>query len=551
MKAADSKRKRNSQHLDDASSRLKQSKRAILDLWEKRTRESLPAAKRLTPPALIDTLPEMLDRLIEVLSRPDPKANLYSVEKELAKSHGVERAFFDDYTLDQVISEYYILRAVLFEVLEAKVSLTPDEREVITDALFISTRNAASEFSRVREAKQHAVHARLKESHVEIAHKLRENSTELAFSRELLNSIHMGVQDYAIFTLDPNGIITTWNQGAARMKEYSPEEAIGQHYSMLYPQEGRLRDEPMGHLRTAATEGRFRGEGLRVRKSGEHFLADVLITAMYRGDELFGFCKIVQDLSERSHLIQERDLTHTQVQTLQMENDLRERFVFTLTHDLRNPLSAARVSSEMIARQPCNSDRHRDLATRSIHSIQRADRMITDLLDVSRIKAGEALPISLSKCDLRRILDEVHDELSTIYGSRFLIDADETVVGPWDAENMKRVIENLAVNAIKYGASSTPVTLSLRKKDDRVYLKVHNYGPVIQSNEISSLFQPFRRAQAAETSTNKGWGLGLALVRGIAEAHGGMVKVESYPKEGTTFMVDLPGKTRPSMAKSA
>jgi PAS domain S-box-containing protein len=525
--------------------RLKRDKQLILERWEERARKALPATSLLEPLSLIDTLPEIIDQMVGALSQSTPGTALKRVESDLARSHGRERALHDTYSLEQVIAEYHLLRSVIFETLGSESPLELSEKETITDILFLAIRNAASEFATAREIRLQAAQARLNESHSEIARRLAENANELVFSRELLNSINQGVHDYAIFTLDPNGNITTWNQGAVRMKEYTVEEALGRHFSMLYPHDGRMRDEPMSHLRTATVEGRFRGEGMRVKKSGEHFLADVLITPMYKDGKLFGFCKIVQDLSERSQLIQERDINNTQIQTLQLEKDLKERFVSTLTHDLRNPLSAAYAIVQLIARYPCEKGQHRELATRGMQSIQRVDRMITNLLDVSRMKAGESLPISVTRCDLKEVLAEVHAELVTTHGSQFVVLSDESVVGYWDCESLKRVIENLASNAVKYGDPTTPITLSLQVREDRAHLKVHNFGPAIQSKDISSLFEPFQRVTQNDVNPKKGWGLGLSLVRGIAEAHGGMVKVESYPREGTTFTVDLPLDSRP------
>ena len=127
------------------------------------------------------------------------------------------------------------------------------------------------------------------------------------------------VEDYALFTVDPAGYIISWNAGAQRMNGYTPIEAIGKHFSMLYPEDGQRRDEPMAHLRTALAEGRFRGEGVRIRKNGEVFMADASITPMYENGVLAGFAKIVQDLTERNVLIQERDLTRTRAERLELE----------------------------------------------------------------------------------------------------------------------------------------------------------------------------------------------------------------------------------------
>src|SRR5437763_8392922 len=103
----------------------------------------------------------------------------------------------------------------------------------------------------------------------------------------------------------------------------------------------------MGHLRTAAIEGRFRGEGVRVRKGGDEFLADVSITPIYEADHVVGFTKVVQDLTERNLIMQERDLSRTDSERLRAEADYREQFLATLTHDLRSPLATAKIAAEL------------------------------------------------------------------------------------------------------------------------------------------------------------------------------------------------------------
>jgi len=313
---------------------------------------------------------------------------------------------------------------------------------------------------------------------------------------------------------------------------------------MLYPPEGRIRDEPEKHLAIAREEGRFRGEGLRQRKDGELFLADVFISPMYEKDELVGYFKIVTDITETNKLLQERDLSRAEVKNLELESVLRERFIYMLTHDLRNPIQAARMSSEMITRKICNVEKHLDNARQSIRHICRVDKMISDLLDASRIREGEPFPLQIEESDLVEIAYEVSDGLATIYGNKFDIVAPATLLGFWDAKGLSRAIENLVTNAVKYGDKDQKITIQLLGVEDRVIIKVHNFGSTLSTQEQKSLFEIFQRSASAKEGKSKGWGLGLTLVRGITEAHGGIVKVRSLPREGTTFTLDLPRDAR-------
>ncbi|MFL5299197.1 MAG: ATP-binding protein, partial [Anaeromyxobacteraceae bacterium] len=344
----------------------------------------------------------------------------------------------------------------------------------------------------------------------------------------------------AIFTLDGGGYVTTWNAGAERVKGYAPDEIIGRHFSLLYPEEGRRRDEPMNHLRVAAAEGRFRGEGLRVRKNGDLYMADVSITPMYEDGKLTGFAKVVQDLTERNLLMQERDLTRTHADTLEADAEYRKRFIETLTHDLRSPLSAVKTAAQLIARSPGDHDKVRAWGGRIAEAVERTDRMISDLLDASRLEAGEHLSLTFASCDLRKIAEEVCDELSSRQAHRFVIEAQGSTQGIWSEDGLRRVLDNLLSNALKYGDPARPITIRLTRVGERMLLAVHNHGTLIPVEEQQKLFRPFHRTPTAEASGQRGWGLGLSLVKGIVDAHGGVVKVESYPMQGTTFTVDLP-----------
>lgn len=345
---------------------------------------------------------------------------------------------------------------------------------------------------------------------------------------------------YAIFVVDPTGRILTWNYGAARMKQYTADEAIGRNFAMLYPEDARAAGEHLDHLQTAAREGFYRGEGIRVRKSGEHFLADVLITPIYRDGKITGFSKIVADVTEQGKIRDERDESRQEARDLRVQSELREAFVSTLAHDLRNPLAGAKTAIELIMRRPCEQGTHARMCSVALRSLVRLERMITDLLDANRITAGQPVPLRRGRCDLAEIIEKTVNDFRLTHGERFTVQSPGPVWGEWDAFAIRRVIENLLSNAVKYGDDSTPVTLSLRSSPDQAELEVHNFGPPIPLRDQKTLFERFRRTKEADRSASRGWGLGLTLVRGISEAHHGAVTVRSEAGEGTTFTVTLP-----------
>jgi PAS domain S-box-containing protein len=504
-----------------AAARLREAKQWIIDTWERRVRERVSVAHDYDRSALIDDVPDILEELagrMEV-AREDLDESVPSQ----AVAHGRQRAERTGFALEQVILEYQLLHRLILDALDRHGRLDPSIRDTISGAVLRWVNEAASAFERHRLS---AVHAIL-------------SDTDLRF-RHMVDT----VKDYAIFTLNPRGIITSWNEGCMRMKLYTSEEAIGKHFEMLYPDEGRRRDEPMGHLRTAAIESRFRGEGIRVRKNGEHFIADVSITAIFEGGSLTGFTKVVQDLTERAALMQERDLSRLDSEQLRAEAEYREQFVATLTHDLRSPLAAARAGAELIEGAADNPVKVRAWARRIADSLHRADRMIGDLLDASRLSAGERPALTFEKLDLAALARQMCDDMAPRYGNRFVTEVDGSPVGYWSPDGMRRVLDNLLSNAIKYGEKDRPITVRVKQIDDRMLLSVHNYGTIIPKEEQARLFQPFHRAPSAQVSGTPGWGIGLTLVKGIVEAHGGIVKAESYPIEGTLFTADLPMDAR-------
>lgn len=525
------------------SEHLERAKEEILSRWERQVRESIVPARSEEQLMLRNSLPELLDGMVIALR--DPRAERALLDEErLAVGHGKHRAENASYSLEQVVNEYHVLRKVLFDVLEGDGhELSRRERDLIWDVLFIAIKRAAAEFKQVRDEQLQGASRQLDHLNVDLQQALGEKSAEALLKEQLLKTIFERVEDYAIFSLDESGRVTSWNRGAQKMKQYTEQEVLGHHYSMLYPEEGRLRNEPNQHLETAKKEGRFRGEGLRRRKNGDLFLADVFITPIREGDRVLGFFKVVADLTERNRVIQERDLSRTRVESLELDTELRERFIFTLSHDLRTPLAAANANCQLIQKRGCDVPQHESFAGRASRNIGRVDKMICDLLDASRIKAGHSLPLTFEEYDLAEEVRNVCEELAIVIGDRFAVEGPASLIGCWDRSGIRRVLENLLTNGVKYGDPAGVVTTHLEAIENRVLLRVHNRGSPIEPEAQDTLFQLFRRADSA-TPSKEGWGLGLTLVRGITEAHGGVVHLRSLATEGTTFVLDLPRDSR-------
>jgi len=184
-------------------------------------------------------------------------------------------------------------------------------------------------------------------------------------------------------------------------------------------------------------------------------------------------------------------------------------------------------------------DRVQVLAGRVVRALGQVDQMVRDLLDTNRIRAGQQMSLQVvESLRLGALAKETAEQLASEYGKRFVVEVANDVVGAWSPDHVRRAIWNLATNAVKYGAPDTPVLITVGvSKAGYATLAVHNDGPPIRAEDAEHLFEPFRRAPAAP---GRGWGLGLTLVRGVVEAHGGKVEVQSEPGKGTTFTLELP-----------
>jgi signal transduction histidine kinase len=258
-----------------------------------------------------------------------------------------------------------------------------------------------------------------------------------------------------------------------------------------------------------------------------------------------------------THNVRDSDLTIRQdqekeykslIQELNIQKELREEFVSTLAHDLRTPLSAAKSYAELLIQFPERFSSS-ELAKRIIDTINRMDSMIRDLLDANRIQAGQLPPLHLEVCDLNALVRHTCEVLSTLFGNRFIIQTTEKICGFWNKDGIQRSLENLCNNAVKYGFPHTPITISLSRKEDWIYLSVHNQGQPIDTEEMPHLFRTYHRSSSALQGGKRGWGIGLTLVRGMAEHMGGRITVQSSVNEGTTFTMIIPIK-RPSAPKA-
>ena len=221
---------------------------------------------------------------------------------------------------------------------------------------------------------------------------------------------------------------------------------------------------------------------------------------------------------------------------------LRERFVTALTHDLRTPLSNAVAYAELIKRS-ADFAKMKEFAQAIGDNLSRMDGMIQDLLDSVKFQMGERLPLRLEEVDIQEVVKEVCDQFTVTHGPRFQF-VGNSVRGWWDRDAIKRAIENIVNNAVKYGRPDTPIRIRTDLVNERMVLSVHNEGEPIPPEQIEGIFQLFQRAAAAKEGDKDGWGIGLPYVRSVAESHGGSIGVDTVGERGTTFTIDIPQDVR-------
>lgn len=358
----------------NASKELKKNIDVIMKRWVERADLEIRGADQQKTLVLKDSLPEYLEHLVTALSKTvDRTEKRKSEDKKestrLGKKHGKDRAETINYTIEQLISEYHILRQVVFEVMESGGILEKEDRNIIVGSIEQAVNDAASEFSNL------------------------------------------------------------------------------------------LRD-------------------------------------------------------------------------------LRELMSHTLAHDLRTPISSAKLNAQMALRKITDAEYSAKKLNNIISSMDRLDLMIEDLLDAGKMRAGKGIEPELTKFDLVILIKKIISEITPDSENQIILNSSRKCVGNWNEEGLRRVLENLINNALKYGTEKSPVTISLAQNATTTFIKVHNEGPAIPKEMISQLFVQFQRAK--ETEGKKGWGLGLTVVHRMVEAHKGTIEVESENEKGTTFIIKLP-----------
>ncbi|CUR59212.1 putative PAS/PAC sensor hybrid histidine kinase [metagenome] len=350
---------------------------------------------------------------------------------------------------------------------------------------------------------------------------------ELHRSEEHFRLLVAAVEDYAIFMLDPDGTVATWNAGARRIKGYDAPEIVGRHFRIFYPEELQLTGHPESNLQAALRHGSFAEEGWRVRKDGSRFWANVVISAVHdENGRHVGFAKITRDQSDQQQHVEDR---------LEAAAEL-SRLLAVTAHEMRNPTAVIDGSAHLLETSHEDMSAHeRDQFFRGIRSsTERLRRLTADLTAAAQLQ-GAGIQYQIGDVSLAELVrSAAARRASAGPGVTVEVDVAQGLVVPGDEVRLAQALDNLLDNAVRHGRA--PLAVAARMGDDAVELRVTDAGPGVPDDLVPRLFDRHATSGAAGGS-----GLGLHLVREIVRGHGGDVVYE--PPSGvnpTTFVVRLP-----------
>ncbi len=357
------------------------------------------------------------------------------------------------------------------------------------------------------------------------------------------------VCDYAIFLLDLEGQVSTWNEGAERLLGYRDEEILGQHFAVLFPPEAIEAGGPQWEMETASRVGRADDERWHVRKDGSRFWASGVLTAVWdERAQLRGFVKVMRDITLRKEAEDERKELLAREQRARAESEaasrVKDRFLAALSHELRTPLTPVLMTVSALEDDPAIPENHRGDLAMIRRNVELEARLIDDLLDLTRVAEG--------KLKLENSLVNVHDLIRHAIGicrreleAKGLEFAFRPVAERYcvrgDPARLQQVLWNLLKNAVKFTPPCGRITVTTADAEgSRLRVEVVDTGIGIPADMLPRIFDAFEQGDPAITHRFGGLGLGLAISKALVEAHGGLLTAASEGQDwGSTFSLLL------------
>ena len=390
----------------------------------------------------------------------------------------------------------------------------------------------------------------------ELRHQLQEEklTTEEALRRSEENYrilIH-GIRDYAIFMLDKDGRVVSWNIAAEQIKKYSAEEIIGKHFSEFYTVEDRQRGEPRRALETALDKGRYEADGWRLRKDGTLFWANVVIDAIYDDDGgLLGFAKITRDITERKEAQRALETAREQLMKVQKMEAVGQ-LTGGIAHDFNNLLTVILGNIDLLGRQSSGDERFERKLSAMRHAVERGRNLTSQLLAFSRRQR-----LTPETIDVNKLVHGFEPLMRRALGESVTLEiglSEAPAICDVDPAQLETALLNLAVNARDAMPEGGVFSLDVKQIEHQpefvagdenpsgpmVVIAVKDTGMGMPEEVLSHAFEPFFTTK----EIGKGSGLGLSQVYGFVHQTGGFVSLTSKVGEGTQVSIALPASTK-------
>lgn len=346
-----------------------------------------------------------------------------------------------------------------------------------------------------------------------------------------------------------DGKVLHVNQTFCRWVGYASEELAGRRFQDLLSMGGRIFHQthwaPLLQMQGSISEVKLD----LVHRDGTRIPMVINAIRLVEGDvethEIAAYVARDRDAYERELLMSRKRLETLVEEAVRLEAEAKDRAVFAeqmigiVSHDLRNPLSAIGLGAALLSRECSTSSQERTLA-RIHRALERANRLIMDLLDFTRARVGRGLAVERGDVDLHEAVSRAVDELSDVYPGRSILHVrhgDGACAA--DGNRIAQLVANLVSNAVVYGSADSPVTVTSAVVDDACSISVHNTGAPIAPELQARIFEPMTRA-TRHGDAQRSVGLGLFIVSEIAKAHGGVAHVTSSERTGTEFTVTFP-----------
>jgi len=361
-------------------------------------------------------------------------------------------------------------------------------------------------------------------------------------SAEFYSQVIDSLQDYSIFTLDNEFVINSWSAGSTKIFGYETDEVIGKHFDLIFTDEDKTNGIPKNEIDTALKEGRATDNRWHIAKDKSLFYAYGLVFPLIGLDgEMLGYVKILRDLTDRK---KSEDAIKKYVKELEDLNTHKESVLAILSHDLRSPLSAIIGTAKYLKTnfhklEPSVVQEMLDLIYKS--TTDELD-MLDHLVEWARIKYASEV-FSPSKIEFIQYVEKVFETLNETASINAInlhheIEANTKVFA--DGKMLLSIIQNIVSNAIKHTQEGGTITVSAKKKDNRIIIQIKDTGIGMSEEIQKNLFAPQIKTLSTARKENKGAGIGLLLVKGFLEKNDGEIWVESIEGEGSSFYFTLP-----------